>query len=579
MIIKKAFLLVSVCFFLCLPGARAGAGEEGIVLEYTVKIQKEEPDHFLVRARISSLPTRLLKLAMTKNYGRVKKLEEIIPEISIRRAGCKPAVIKEINEFLWEIEPGEGDFIVIDYSVNTRFPYSSLNSVRLPYRDVDHVYFPAASVFIQPEEKYLAENNINIQRIRVDFDLPKGWVAATSWGTNQVSYDVSPTSLDNLSSGLVGVGDYRVYSFRVRELPVEVALLNPAPVPDGEINKVVEQALLGSYNLFGFFPVPRLFALLQFIFDHPGQGSGNGLGWSFNLNYSRKLDSSDWLKETAHIFHEIFHFWNGTEAEPLSRAQNDHSLIWFTEGITRFYQYKNMLRSGIISEEKYFQYLSGEFGNVYHSARREDSLNYISEDYYSDRNAMALTYSKGCCLAFALDLLLQHSSSGQKSFDTVMKRMLEKYDFRLHRHCYTHEELDDVFREVLGERFYPCYERLYGRDFVQEFESILNAAGLQVEKSKGRRLYFGIIDFGPPSGPLRAFEIDKESPAYQAGLREQDILLEINGRRVIDLADIEKALQGVREGESADLVVERSGKRMRIRTPWVSFETRFEIRR
>jgi len=565
--------------FLSLHSAKTGTSERGIILEYDVKVQKEESGHIQIRARVSNLQTALLRLTMTQNYGKVKKLEEVLPEISVHGGNQKPSAIKKINEFLWEIHPGGGDIIVIDYTVNTQYPYSSLNSVRLPYRDSDHLYFPAASVFIHPEEKYLAENKIKIRRILVNFDLPEEWVAVTSWGTNRASYDLSPSSLENLNSGLVGVGGYRVDSFKIRELPVEVALLNPGPVTDKEINRTVEQALLAGYNLFGFFPVSKLFVLFQFIFDNPGQGSGNGVGWSFNLNYSRKQDSSDWLKESAHVFHEIFHFWNGTEAEPISRAQSDHSLIWFTEGITRFYQYKNMLRSGVISEEKYFQFLSEEFSQVYHSLRREDSLDQISEDYYSDRKAMALTYSKGCCLAFALDSLLQHISSGKRSFDGLMKKMLEKYDFRLNRHCYTHRELDGVFREVLGERFYPSYERLYGKDVVQEFEAIMNVVGLQIVKSKGRKLYFGIIDFGPPSGPLKAFEMDRESPAYRSGLREGDILLEIDGRLLNDIPDIKKALNGANEGESVNLVIERNGQKIKIRVPWASLETRFEIKR
>jgi len=564
--------------FLSRLSSGTGTSERGIILEYSVKVQKEEPGHIHIRARMSALQTDHLHLSMTQNYGKVKKLEEVLPEISVYEGNQKPSAIKIVTEFLWEVNPGAGHIIIIDYTVNTRYSYSSLNSVRLPYRDNDHLYFPAASVFIHPEESYLVENKIKIRRILVNFDLPKGWMAVTSWGANRASYDLSPASLENLNSGLVGVGGYRVNSFKIRELPVEVALLNSGPVADKEINRTVEQALLAGYNLFGFYPVPRVFALFQFIFDHPGQGSGNGLGWSFNLNYSRKQDSSDWLKESAHVFHEIFHFWNGTEEQPISRAQSDHSLIWFTEGITRFYQYKNMLRSGIISKDVYFQYLSDELSDTYHNPRRDDRLNNISEDYYSDQKAMALTYSKGCCLAFALDLLLQRESSAKKNFDNVMKRMLEKYDFRLSGHCYTHDELDAVFSEVLGERLYPCYEELYGRDFVQAFESILNAAGLRIERNKGRRLYFGIIDFGPPSGPLKAYKIDRDSPAYQAGLREQDILVEINGQSLNDIADIRKALHGAREGDSVVLLIERSGRKMKIDAPWASFETRLEIK-
>ena len=573
---KQACRLLIYFFFLNLSAAETDIGGDKMFLDYDVRIKKENPDRILMTARIGPIPVNHLLLAMTQNYGRVETLSEIIPEISIYGAGRKSVEIKKNNEFLWEVDLPVSDTVCIDYAINTRHPYTSLNSVRLPYRDADHLYLPAASAFVHPDEKYLADNKIKIQRIRIHFDIPDEWTTATSWGSNRLAYELSPSSLETLNNGLIGAGCYRVHSFKVKELPVEVAILNVGPCPDEEIVRIVEQALIAGHDLFNFFPVSRVFALIQFIFDQPGRGSGNALGWSINLNYGRTFDSLDWIKETAHIFHEIFHFWNGTA---ISRAQSDHSLIWFTEGVTRFYQYKNMQRSGIISEEKYFQYISREYTDVFQSSRREDSLKSISGDYYADRSAMALTYSKGCCLAFALDLLLQHAFSGLKNFDSVMKKILEKYDFRVNRHCLTHDELDGVFYEILGKGLYPSYLRLRNCDFLQEFQSTLLSAGLEIEKTRGRRLYFGILDFGPPSDHLQAFKIDRESPAYQAGLREQDILLEINNWKVKDIPDVKKALQGMKENESANLIIERKNVKMRMRIPWHSFETRFNIKK
>lgn len=575
----SSFIVVSV-FFFTFQLAIARDGEAGIRLEYTVKVIKDEIHHFYIRAEISGIETSDILLVLTQNYGKVKKREELIPEISVRGADNRVPLIRNFGEFLWDLGlPGQNQ-VIIEYKINTQYPYSTLNLVRLPYRDGDHLYFPGASVFIHPEEKFLMENKIQIKSIRIHFDLPSGWITATSWGLKKLTYDLDPPSLENLNAGLIGAGTYRTYSFEVDGLPVETAILNlTEEIQDQEVNLAMAQALKSGYNIFKFYPIDRHFSLVQFIFDHPGQGAANALGWSINLNCGRKLTRTDWLRQVAAIFHEIFHHWNGTQGQPISRDQDDHSLIWFTEGITRFYQNKNMLTSGLISEEEYLDALSQEFGTVYHSSLRDESLDKISRNYYADPKAMALTSSKGCSLAFALDLLIKHVSSNEKSFDDVLKLLLKRYDFRRSGHCYTHEELDNIFREVLGEECFPSYVRLYGKDFLHEFAAIIDRAGLTIEKKKGGRLFFGIIDFGPPSGPLSAFKIDRESPAYQAGLREGDILLEIDGLRVSDTPDIKRCLEKVKESDEVNLIIQRGEKKVKIRTPWMGYQTLLEIKR
>jgi len=192
---------------------------------------------------------------------------------------------------------------------------------------------------------------------------------------------------------------------------------------------------------------------------------------------------------------------------------------------------------------------------------------------------MALTYSKGCCLAFALDVLLQRVSSGQKSLDEIMRRMLDRYDYRKRGYGYSHQELDNVFRDVLGEKYFSSYKRLYGKDFLAEFKAILEMMGFSLEEKKGTRLFFGIIDFGPPSGPPIAFRLDKESPAFKAGLREGDILLEVNEYPVREPSDVKVCLRRKKEDAVVDLIVERNGQKISLRTVWSSFETRFEIKK
>jgi len=550
----------------------------------------EEPSRFHIKARFLEIGPGDLILTMTENYGKLQKLAQLIPDISIQMEGKPVPVIDTLSEFSWKVILKNRGALVIDYDINALYPYSSLNMVRLPYRDQDHLYFPAASVFVHPNEQFLVERGLTIDGIRIDFDLPPGWIAATSWGMGKSWYNIDPADLGHLNDGLVGLGPYRIYESALQQTHLSIAILNKGSVSaddgnsrsvaDDEIIEAIRGAFGSGQRIFGFSPVDKYFSLIHFVLEHPSQVNGNALGWTTNLNCSQKFDRLQWIQMKSHIFSEIFHLWNGTQGPPLSRSQDDHSTIWFTEGVTDFYRLKNMYTSGMISEEEYFQMFGMEFGTVYNSSRREDNLDMISRDYYADRTAMKLTYSKGACLAFALDLLMQHTSSLQKNFDDVMRAALRRYDFRISRQCYTRAGLDSVFMDVLGNRYFSSYQRLFGREFIEEFRSILEMSGLRIEQAEGRRLYFGIINFGPPSmSPFLIDEIDRESPAFKAGLKEKDILLEINGHRLREDSDLKKYLEGLTNDQIVDLTVRRNETTLVICTPWLSYQSLFTFRR
>ena len=68
-------------------------------------------------------------------------------------------------------------------------------------------------------------------------------------------------------------------------------------------------------------------------------------------------------------------------------------------------------------------------------------------------------------------------------------------------------------------------------------------------------LFHGSVDMTP-----RISEIDKTYPMYEAGIREGDIVKEINGNKIDTLDDFKLYLALENKGESTDFVIERDGK-------------------
>jgi membrane-associated protease RseP (regulator of RpoE activity) len=70
----------------------------------------------------------------------------------------------------------------------------------------------------------------------------------------------------------------------------------------------------------------------------------------------------------------------------------------------------------------------------------------------------------------------------------------------------------------------------------------------------------------PKEGGLLVSRVKKDSPAAKAGLKENDFLVEMNGTSIPrDPAAFAKRIEGVKTGETVDVIVLRGGKRETIK--------------
>ena len=90
---------------------------KGLKLDYKVSVDLNNKKHFSVKALISGIHTEHLALRMTSNYGRVEKLEDLIPRITISGKGKEITGIEKIEGFLLKI-PIDSTEIKADYLVN-----------------------------------------------------------------------------------------------------------------------------------------------------------------------------------------------------------------------------------------------------------------------------------------------------------------------------------------------------------------------------------------------------------------------------------------------------------------------------
>jgi S1-C subfamily serine protease len=99
--------------------------------------------------------------------------------------------------------------------------------------------------------------------------------------------------------------------------------------------------------------------------------------------------------------------------------------------------------------------------------------------------------------------------------------------------------------------------------------------GSLMREGRVRRAYLGIAG-GPRPLPPRAragrdqkiavevIEVMGDSPAYRAGVREGDLILELDGRPVEDATDLQRMMIAELIGRPVDALVWRSGDELRL---------------
>jgi len=99
-----------------------------------------------------------------------------------------------------------------------------------------------------------------------------------------------------------------------------------------------------------------------------------------------------------------------------------------------------------------------------------------------------------------------------------------------------------------------------GVGFAVPVSSVLAALARfeEMRHRDGARL--GIVA-SPTQGGVLVLEVEPDSPAARASLREQDVIVALGGRDVTSIAQVTEALQSVRPGQTVEVTFLRQGRR------------------
>jgi predicted metalloprotease with PDZ domain len=356
----------------------------------------------------------------------------------------RPLAVHKLDKSTWQCAPCAGP-LGVRYEV-----YAWDLSVRAAHLDTTHGFFNGTSVFVRLHGKEHVPHEVDIRppvgeeygEWRVATSLPRAGAAPCSFGGYRAA------DYDELIDHPVEMGTFTVATFDACGVPHSVIITGRHRADMERLCRDLGSLCEQQIRFFGEPP-----PMDHYVFLVTAVGSGYG-GLEHRASCALLCGRDDLprrhqreLSEKYRGFltlcsHEYFHVWNVKRIKPAAfipydlTRENYTGLLWAFEGITSYYQFVMLLRSGLITAADFLELLSQTVTRVWRgSGRFKQSLADSSFDawikfYKQDENAanaIVNYYAKGAVVALALDLLIRRDTRDTRSLDDVMRALWERH--------------------------------------------------------------------------------------------------------------------------------------------------------
>lgn len=370
------------------------------------------------------------------------------------------------------------------------------------------IHSPGYGLFTLPEDL----NDKNKIEFNVEWNnIPKAWKTISDYGLDKsIKFKVLPVEL---YSAIYTAGDLRISKIVDQKNSVYLSLHGQFDLKDREISSYINKIIKGQRAFFHDNDFPY-YAISLIEGDNPEHMGGTSFTRSFTAFIPKDLDKNYYIILLAH---EYLHNWIGRKINYFYSNEPELN-YWWGEGFTDYYARVLALRSRVITIKEFVEEFNQFFKDYYLSPVINEPNSKIKEDYWKDYAVNKLPYYRGFVFALYLNNLVKENSKG-KSLDNIMLDLFKtskQQEFSI-----------DYFKQIARNYITKGIDTEIN-DYIEQGKTIdLTdlAKLLPIEKIK-----MGIYDRGFDRDALinnnTIKNIDENSNAYKAGLRNGDIVKE-----------------------------------------------------
>lgn len=371
----------------------------------------------------------------------------------------------------------------------------------------------------------------------VAYNLPEGWAihhpsgATRAAGTTTWNY---PSYLTLLDSPIV-IGRFARIVRNVRGTDFYFAFIDRALGFESEVDRFAEEVAKiaeGFAEVFGKFPFEDYTFILS-CSPNAHWGLEHATSSVCGIGPEVFVDPAKTSFALRLLAHELFHAWNvcGLKPAPLGKPDlRDGSYtegLWVGEGVTRYYEFLALTRTGVYTGEQFFSSMVNfyrqtsavpAFSRV--TAIDSSLATFVNHRRYAGRcNNSIDYYDKGMVIAFDIDAELRlHDDSLDRSFAAFYDRYIGV------EAGYTTDDILtflDQRKPGLGK----FVRREIGATADLSFKDQLTCLGFHVEMETIP--YLGLLFRESISQTIA--DVPDDSPAGASGIAPGDVITIVNG--------------------------------------------------
>ena len=552
------------------------------------RLSFKEAEHRLMDVEVSfrDVPAGPLELRMSRSSPGRYSLHEFaknVFDVRVTNGTGAPLETTQPNPHQWNVT-GHNGVVRVSYRVfgdRVDGTYLAVDSTHA------HINMPAALMWARGFE---------MRPATVYFEAPAGarWQVATQLFPGDNPFTFTAPNLQYLMDSPTEFSAFSQRTFTVADAPgsPRIRLVVHHTGTDADLDAFAadaERIVRESRRVFGEYP-PFEGNTYTFIADYLPWAAGDGM----EHRNSTILTSSSSLRASRAdlvdtLAHEFFHAWNVERIRPRSlepfdlENANMSGELWLAEGFTSYYGPLISLRAGVTRVLDFTNEMSFIINRVQTSpGRRIRSAEemsrmapFVDAATSTDRTAFDNTfisyYTWGAAIALGLDLSLRDRTNGKVTLDDFMRRLWQTHGKPGGKapgyvdRPYTVADLKAALTAVSGDAaftddFFAQY--IQGREVV-DYQRLLARAGLVLRPRSPGQPFAGDFRMQDVQGRPRVVgSVPFGSPAYDAGLDRDDVILAVGGRDVTGAVDVDSVIREARPGQQLPIVFERRGVRV-----------------
>jgi predicted metalloprotease with PDZ domain len=572
------FLVLGICLMLMVVSAALSAP----TVSYLLAMPKPSSHLFEVTLRIEGLKTPRVEVAMPAwspgSYG-IGNYARNVQEFSATDGAGKALPFEKADKQTWRIASGGESIVVVKYkyyagpSAGPRAMGFSMTQLDTSHASVTG---PNLFMYVVGKSPYPLDGPVHLT-----IEAPVSWEIYSPLKKADQPNTLTAENYDTFVDAPFEVSpECKEFTFEADHTPYHIVIHGAGNYDPEKLTADLKQIVTTEVSLFGRPP----YSDYMFFFHlRPGaQGSGGLEHLNSTSIYAAKYLFTNPAEYRRFLFvcaHEFFHAWNVKRIRPqilgpfdYTREQNTRDL-YVSEGMTNYYGALLLKRSGLWSRQDYLDYLASQISVLQSNPGRRLMNAEMSswETWNRSDNTPNTTidyYNKGELIGWLIDLELRGRTQNRRSLDDVFRYLYQTYG--LPKPGFEDKTGFESAVELIARQggaadssfkdFFDRYVR--GVDEIP-WNQYLNRAGLILEEKWDKPAPYLGFTFRTADNLMTVSTIMAGTPAWEAGLDINDVLLAWNGEK-IDPSLFNDRLKDMKIGETIDFMLFRGDRLLRV---------------